>query len=209
MQASTGRLAPRFEPTTRSCRGRQQVLGHGQRREITLGAVRETSGSRTSVRRPAGTRTSSRRSPSKIWRLQPVPIRISAPAPPAPTASLPFRCDWPGTPERFHPCDGHPSFASEKPNHHVLNELAYDEDRQHPGAQPSPTPRVSSSSTAHANGPGAWRWARSHGQPRLSDAKPWLVVEERGVRARESDAGQLVPELVFPIVLVWDTADTG
>jgi hypothetical protein len=34
-------------------------------------------------------------------------------------------------------------------------------------------------------------------------------VDERGVRAPEGDTGLLVPELVFAIVLVWDTADTG
>jgi hypothetical protein len=56
---------------------------------------------------------------------------------------------------------------------------------------------------------GHGRSARSPGQPRLSDAKPWLVVEERGVRASEGDTGLLARELVFAIVLVWDTADTG
>ena len=44
---------------------------------------------------------------------------------------------------------------------------------------------------------------------RLSDAKPWLVGEELGVRACEGDTGLLVPELVFASMLVWDTADTG
>src|SRR4051794_8018723 len=46
---------------------------------------------------------------------------------------------------------------------------------------------------------GHGRWARSHGQPRLSDAKSWLAVEERGVRACEGDTGLLVPDLVFAI----------
>jgi hypothetical protein len=44
---------------------------------------------------------------------------------------------------------------------------------------------------------------------RLRVAKPWLCVEEHGVRSRDRDLGLLLPEQTFAVVLLWEAAQTG
>jgi hypothetical protein len=44
---------------------------------------------------------------------------------------------------------------------------------------------------------------------RLRAAKPWLIVEERGVRARSADTSLVLREHVFAVLLLWEAAELG